>query len=390
MAPRDDVAPANPVRFADTGLGRGWEPAAILTITLLLLSFGLVTLYSTSFLLAQRQGQADYYYVLQQIVAAVLGLAALVVCARLPYRLWRQFAWPAVAVSWVLLMICILPGTEAIAPRINGARRWVRLGVSVQPSEIAMFALVVWTAGLAVRKQEHFRNFRRGLLPFLIVWGALLIPVALEPNLSAAALIGIACALVVFVAGGRIGHFVMLGLAISPILWQQLQVGFRLERLKVWTNLGADPSGVGYQVRQSLIALGSGGVTGVGFAEGRQKAGFLPEPHTDFMFSMIGEEWGFAGVLVLMSLYLALILLGFRIARRAQDAFGEFLAVGLTSVIALHAILHMGVGLGVVPSTGLPLPLISFGRSNLVVTLAAIGVIMSIARGAAPARVRRG
>ena len=390
MAPRDDIAPANPVRFPDTGLGRGWEPAAILVITLLLLSFGLVTLYSTSFLLAQRRGQADYYYVLQQIVAAVIGLAALAACARMPYRWWRRLAWPAVGISWVLLMICILPGTESISPRINGARRWVRLGVSVQPSEIAMFALVVWTAGLAVRKQEHFRNFRRGLLPFLVVWGALLVPVALAPNLSAAALIGIACALVVFVAGGRIGHFVMLGLAISPILWQQLQVGFRLERLKVWTNLGSDPAGVGYQVRQSLIALGSGGVTGVGFAEGRQKAGFLPEPHTDFMFSMIGEEWGFAGVLVLISLYLALILLGFRVARRAQDAFGEFLAVGLTSLIALHAILHMGVGLGVVPSTGLPLPLISFGRSNLVVMLAAIGVIMSVARVATPPRPRRG
>ncbi len=390
MAPRDDIAPSNPVRFPDTGLGRGWEPAAILVITLLLLSFGLVTLYSTTSPLAQHEGRADYYYVLQQIVAAVLGLATLATCARMPYRWWRGLAWPAVAVAWVLLMICVLPGTEAIAPRINGARRWVRLGVSVQPSEIAMFALVVWTAGLAVRKQKHFRNFRRGMVPFLVVWAALLIPVALGPNLSAAALIGIACALVVFVAGGRIGHFVMMGLAISPILWVQLRVGFRWERLLVWRNLGTDPSGVGYQVRQSLIALGSGGMTGVGFAEGRQKAGFLPEPHTDFIFSVIGEEWGFVGVFVLTSLYLALILLGFRVARRAKDAFGEFLAVGLTSLIALHAVLHMGVGLGVVPSTGLPLPLVSFGRSNLVVMLAAIGVLMSVARGRAPARGRRG
>ncbi|MEZ4414909.1 MAG: putative peptidoglycan glycosyltransferase FtsW [Gemmatimonadota bacterium] len=381
MAPRDDIALQGPVRFPDTGLGRGWEPAAVLTITLLLLSFGLVTLYSTSAMLALRDGHADYYYVLQQIMAAALGLAALVVCARMPYGWWRHLAWPLLFACWLLLLVCVIPGTEAIAPRINGARRWIRLGVSIQPSELATFAMLVWTAGLAVRKQEHFKSFSRGLLPFLVVWAAMVVPVALEPNLSTAALMGLASTVVVFAAGGRIGHFVLLGLLVAPALYREMQVSFRAERWAAFLNLGADPTGAGYQVRQSLIALGSGGLTGVGFAEGRQKLGFLPEPHTDFMFSVIGEEWGFAGVLILVVLYLALILFGFRIARRAPDLFGELLAVGLTSLIALHAILHMGVGLGIVPSTGLPLPLISYGKSNLVVTLAIVGVLMSIGRG---------
>jgi cell division protein FtsW len=160
----------------------------------------------------------------------------------------------------------------------------------------------------------------------------------------------------------------------------QLGVGFRLQRLLVFLDPGADPAGAGFQVRQSLIALGSGGVTGVGFGQGRQKFGFLPEPHNDFIFAMIGEEWGLVGVAFVLTLYLVLILVGFRIARRAPDLFGELLAIGFTNLIALHALLHMGVGLGLVPTTGLALPLISFGRSNLLVTMAAVGILMAVAR----------
>jgi cell division protein FtsW len=383
MAPPSDIAVARPVRFPDTGLGRGWEPAALLAITLLLVSFGLVTLYSTSSLLAERQDLADYYFVLQQSGAAALGLLALALCAYVPHGWWRHLAWPLLGVTWILLILLLLPGTESIAPSINGARRWLRLGISFQPSEIAKLTLILWTAALAVRKRGEFRSFSRGLLPFLCVWTFILVPVAAEPDLSTAALTGLAVMLVVFAAGGRIGHFVALGLAMLPVLWFQLSVSFRAERVASFFDPAADLAGAGYQVHQSLIALGSGGVTGVGFAEGRQKFGFLPEPHTDFMFSMIGEEWGFVGVLFLVLLYLAFVLVGFRVARRSPDLFGELLAIGLTSLVALHAGLHMCVGLGLVPSTGLPLPLISYGKSNLVVMLASIGVLMSISRARA-------
>jgi cell division protein FtsW len=186
--------------------------------------------------------------------------------------------------------------------------------------------------------------------------------------------------MVVFVAGGRVAHFVFLGLVMAPFVWLQMGVGFRLARWVAFLNPEADPTGAGFQVRQSLLAIGSGGITGVGFGEGRQKFGFLPEPHNDFIFAMVGEEWGLMGVIFLVGLYLTLILVGFRIARRAADLFGELLAVGLTSLIALHAVLHMSVGLGLVPPTGLALPLISYGRSNLLVTFAAVGMLMAIAR----------
>ena len=387
MAPPVDVAPAGPTTYPDTGLGRGWEPAALMTVTLLLLSFGLVTLYSASSFLAQRQNLPDYYYVLRQATGAALGLGVMVACSRIPYRWWRYLAWPLVGVAWLLLVVVILPGTEAIAPEINGSRRWLRIGITVQPSELAKIAVVVWTAALAVKKREHFRSLSRGLLPFLLVWAALTVPVLLEPDLSTACLLAMLGGVVVFAAGGRIAHFLFLGLAAAPFLWAQLGVGFRSRRLAAFLDPGASPRGAGFQVHQSLVALGSGGLTGVGFGEGRQKFGFLPEPHNDFIFSLIGEEWGLLGVVFVVGLYMALVLVGFRIARWAPDLFGQLLAVGFTSLIALQAVLHAGVGLGLVPPTGLALPLVSYGRSNLIVSLAALGILMSVAREAHRGRV---
>lgn len=381
MAPRPlNVAPAGPATLPETGLGLGWEPAALMGVTLLLFAFGLVTLYSASAFLAHRAGVPDHYYVLRQAAGGALGLGAMVVCSRIPYHWWQKLAWPLLAVTWILLMILVIPGTEEIAPRINGARRWLRVGITIQPSELAKMALIIWTAALAVKKQPHFQSLRKGLLPFLLIWVAVLVPVAAEPDFSTACLMGILVGMVVFVAGGRIAHFGFLGLLLLPLVWAQMGVGFRVARWVSFLNPEADPSGAGFQIRQSLVAIGSGGLTGVGFGAGRQKFGFLPEPHNDFIFAMIGEEWGLMGVLWVVSLYLTLILIGFRIARRAPDLFGELLAVGFTSFIALHALLHMSVGLGLVPTTGLALPFISYGRSNLLVTFAAVGVLMAIAR----------
>ena len=383
MSPRRmDIAPAGPVILPDTGLGRGWEPAVLLMAILLLLSFGLVSLYSASAFLAQRQDLPDYFYVLRQAGGALVGMVVLFGCARVPYRFWRGAAWPLVAATWLLLVVLVLPGTEAIAPEVNGARRWLKVGITIQPSELAKFTIVVWTAMLAVKKAEHFRSFRRGLLPFLVVWGVLVLPILLEPDFSTACMVALLGALVVFAAGGRIAHFALLGAVALPLAWSQLGVAFRAQRILAFLNPEADPAGAGFQVRQSLIALGSGGLTGQGFGEGRQKFGFLPEPHNDFIFAMIGEEWGLLGVLLLVATYLTIVLVGFRVARRAPDAFGQLLAVGLTNLVALQALLHMAVGLGLVPPTGLALPLVSYGRSNLLVTLLALGVLLSITREA--------
>ncbi|MCH7530937.1 MAG: cell division protein FtsW [Gemmatimonadetes bacterium] len=385
-----DVAPAGPILLPDSGLGRGWEGVAVMGLTVLLLSFGLVTLYSASSVLAMRQGLPDTYYLLRQATGAGAGLLVLTACALTPYRWWQRLSWPLLWVSVATLVVLVLPGTEAIAPEIKGSRRWLQVGVvSGQPSEFAKIAVIVWTAAMAVKKAPHFRSLRKGLAPFLVIWSLVLVPIALQPDLSTAVLIGLLGVMIVFAAGVRVSHFLLLGLLIVPFLQKQLAVGFRGDRIEAFLNPAVDPSGAGFQVRQSLVALGSGGLTGVGIGEGRQKFGFLPEAHNDFIFAMIGEEWGLLGVLFLVALYMSIVLVGFRIASRAQDLFGELLALGFTNLIALQAVLHMSVGLGLLPPTGLSLPLVSWGRSNLVVTLAAMGVLISVARAAPGGKAAR-
>jgi cell division protein FtsW len=376
-----DVAPSRPVRLPDSGLGKGWEATAIMGLTLLILSFGFVTLYSASSVHALRQDYPDTYYVLRQATGAGFGLVLLFLCALTPYRVWASLAWPLLVGTAVALLLLVLPWTESIAPEIKGARRWlIFAGATMQPSEIAKIAIVVWTAAIAVRKIEHFQSLRRGLGPFFAVWGLVLLLIALEPDLSTAVVVGLLGTIVVFAAGARVAHFVFLAVLVAPVLGSQLAVGFRAERIQAFLDPLADPSGAGFQVRQSLLALGSGGVSGVGIGEGRQRFGFLPEAHNDFIFAMIGEEWGLVGVVVLVTLYVAVVLVGFRIASRAPDLFGELLAIGFSSLIAVQAILHMAVGLALAPTTGLALPLVSYGRSNLVITLVALGIVMSIAR----------
>jgi cell division protein FtsW len=385
-----DVAPAGPVTLPDAGLGRGWEPAAVVLLTLLLVAFGLVTLYSASSVLAWRQDLPDTYFVLRQAGGAAAGLALLTACALIPYHRWARWAWPLLWTSVGLLVLTVLPGTEAIAPEVNGARRWLRIaGVGLQPSELAKIAVILWTATLAVKKQDQFRSLTQGLGPFFLVWAVVLLPILLQPNLSTALIIATLGLLVVFAAGARVAHFVFLALAVLPFVRDQLEVGFRADRIEAFLNPAQDPSGAGFQLLQSLVAVGSGGVTGVGFGEGRQKFGFLPEAHNDFIFAMVGEEWGLVGVVLLVSTYLALILVGFRIAARAPDLFGELLAVGITSLIALQATLHMAVGLGLLPTTGVALPLFSYGRSGLLATLAALGILVAVARAAPGGRMAR-
>ncbi len=385
-----DIAPAGPVRLPDSGLGRGWEAAALMGLTLLLLSFGLVFLYSASSVLALRETLPDTYFVLRQAAAAGVGVILLVVCALLPYRLWERCAWPILLLSVAGLVAVLLPWTLAMAPEINGARRWLRIGpVNFQPSEVAKLAVIVWTAAIAVKKAEQFRSLRRGLGPFLTVWALVVGLVVLEPDLSTAIVIATLGGLIVFVAGARISHFIFLAALAAPLLWQQVTVGFRADRIEAFLNPAADPTGAGFQVHQSLIALGSGGLSGVGIGEGRQKFGFLPEAHNDFIFAMIGEEWGFLGVLLLVTLYASIVLVGFRIAGRAPDRFGELLAVGCASLIGVQALLHMAVALALAPPTGLTLPLVSYGRSNLIVTLVSLGILVSVARAAPGGKAAR-
>lgn len=378
-AHRGAGAKASTFPLASAGAER-WEPGALLLVVLLLVSFGLVELYSASTFMAQTEGRPPHFYALRQATGVLPGVLLCAILARIDYRRLQAAAWPLLGVVLLMLLLLVMPGTEGIAPRVNGARRWLRLGVTVQPSELAKIALIVWTAALAVKKQDRLHSLRKGLLPFLVVWFLVLAPVIAQPNFSAALLLALLAALVLFAGGARIGHFILLGIVAVPLLWNQVAgASYRLKRVVAFLDPSADPAAF-YQSHQSLIAIGSGGVTGRGLGEGQQKFGFLPEPHNDFLFSMIAEEWGFIGVAFTVLLFTVFAVAGYRIAARAPDLFGYLLGIGMTNLIVVSALLHMGIALALLPTTGVTLPFMSYGRSGLIVSFAAVGVLLSLAR----------
>jgi cell division protein FtsW len=280
--------------------------------------------------------------------------------------------------SMLLLLIVILPFTESIAPRIRGSRRFL-IGSSLQPSELGKIAVIVWTSMLIVKKGETLRRLTKGLLPFLVVIGVLDLLVALEPDLSVAMMYTLIMAIILFAGGVRIGHFVVLGIIAVPVLWGQMQrLNYALLRMTAFFDPGSAPTHLNDQLRQSLIAVGSGQVFGVGLGQGRQQLGFLPLAYDDFIAGSIGEEWGFIGLSVVILAFALYAFLGFRIARKARSQFLQLTAVGITATIVITAFLHIGVAIGLLPTTGLTLPFISYGRSNMVLSLLMTGILANI------------
>jgi len=363
-------------------IDRAWEARLLAVVTAVLVVFGIAAVYGASSLVTTSGGQVGASFALRQAVGAAVGGIVATILARLDYHRWRDWAWPLLGVTAFLLVIPLLPFTHAITPTINGSRRWVNLGiVSLQPSELAKFAVVAWCAMLAAKKGDAIRSFRRGLLPFLVILVPLAGLIFLEPNLSMALLVAILAGVVLFTAGARIGHFLLLGTAAVPVLYGAVaSAQYRLARVLTFLNPGAAPTEATWQVQQSLTGIGAGQLLGVGVGQGQQKLGYLTYAYSDFIFSTIGEEWGFLGVLAIAVLFGTFLWLGFRIARAAGDPFGQLLATGITAMIGLSVVLHIGVTLAVIPATGVTLPFISYGRSSLIVTLAATGVLASVAR----------
>lgn len=355
-----------------------WETRLLTVVTATLVVFGIANTYGA--LSLQTAGGGGAGFALRQFVGAMLGLLGLSVVSRIDYHLWRRFAWPLLFATIVVLLILLLPGTERIAPRINGARRWVDIGpVNFQPSEIARLAIIVWCAALAAKKGPQVREFKKGMLPFLVGIGAVALLIFLQPNLTMATLVTLLGMIVLFSAGAKIGHFILLGFGVLLLLFEKIQSAqYRMARWTTFLNPG-DASDAGMQIHQSLVGIGSGRLLGVGFGEGQQKL-FLPYAYSDFIFSTIGEEWGFVGVLLVVLLFGLFLWLGFRIARSAPDPFGQFLAVGITAMIGITAVMHMAVSLALMPTTGLTLPFISYGRSSLVISLVSTGILINIGR----------
>jgi len=355
---------------------------ALLVVTLSLVAFGLISVYSASSYVAQAQGLEDSHFLFQQASRAGIGLVALAVASLINYRLYRKLAWPMLGLTVLMLIPLLIPGTESIAPRINGARRWLDLGVTIQPSEFAKISVLLWTAAVAVKKQDRLQSFRYGLLPFLLVLGLVCVLVLLEPHFSATLMIAAVAATVLFAAGARMGHFALLVGAALPVVWLQImRAGYRAARVTAFLNPDSTAAAGGYQLKQSLMAVGSGGLFGVGFGRSSLKMSYLPEPQNDFIFSIIAEEWGFIGAAVVILLFLAWALIGLKISRSAPDLFGRLVAVGITALVAFAAFGHMAVALGLMPTTGINLPFISAGGTNLILMLGTTGILLNISKG---------
>jgi cell division protein FtsW len=367
---------------ATTDLTHRWrmgiEARALVILTGVFLAFGLATVYSASAIVEMQAGYGHAHLLVRQLIGMAVGVGLFAIAAKMDAQLWEKLAWPIMILSLVLLLIVILPFTVGIAPRIHGARRFL-FGSSVQPSELGKLAVILWTSMLVVKKGPALRRLTKGLLPFLVVIGTMDILVMLEPDLSAAMMFTLVMGIILFAGGVRIGHFVALGVMLIPLVYVKIErLNYVLLRMSAFFDPGAAPLEVSYQLRQSLIAVGSGEILGVGFGRGRQQYGFLPFGYDDFIAGHIGEEWGFVGLTLLILAFAIYAALGFRIARKARSPFLQLVAVGLTVTMVLTAYLHIGVATGLLPTTGLTLPFISYGRSNLILSLVMTGILINI------------
>lgn len=358
-----------------------WETRLLAVVVATLVVFGIVAVYGASSMTEESGRIVGHRFALTQLTGAAFGGVLLIIASQVDYYYWRRLAWPLLLVTIALLLIPVLPFTDAIAPERNGARRWILIGpASFQPSELARLAVVVWCAMLATKKGDRVREFRKGVLPFVSVLALVFLLVLLQPNLSMALLITMLGGVVLFAAGAKIGHFLILLMVGTVLAYNRIEgAQYRLARVVTWLG-GGDEQGGGFQIGQSIMGFGSGQFFGLGLGEGQQKLGYLPYAYSDFVFSSIGEEWGFLGVCVLLALYATFCWLGFRIARTTSEPFGQLLAIGLTVAVGLTAFMHMAVNLGMMPTTGLTLPFVSFGRSSLVITLLGAGVLINIGR----------
>ena len=366
--PRADVR----VRWRMSSDARG-----LILVSAVLLAFGLAVLYSASAIVAINEGRESAFYLVRQLTGAIGGMVVFAIAAKVDAEKLRRWAWPLMWFTIVTMTAAlILP--ESIAPRVHGSRRFL-FDRSFQPSELGKLAVVAWVSMLLLKKGDQMRRLTKGTVPFLVMIGVLDVLAALEPDLSVAMLYTLLMAILLFAGGVRIGHFVALGVIATPLLWTKIEkVQYAILRMNSFFDPGSAPAAVGYQLRQSLVAVGSGGPLGRGFGEGFQQYGFLPFPYSDFIASNIGEEWGFVGLAGITILFAAYCLLGLRIARQARSPFLQLVAVGLTFTTVITAYLHIGVVIGLLPTTGLTLPFVSYGRSNLVLTMLFTGILVNI------------
>lgn len=362
------------------GENNGSPDYFLVGIILALLAVGLVFLSSASVILATQQFKNPYFYFKKQLFAGALGgLAVCYLMSKIPYQKWKPFTFFGLAASLILLALVFIPG---IGRSSGGAARWFKLGpVNFQPAEFTKLALIFYLSAWLSNKGEKVKDFHESFLPFVFVIIVLAVLIIKQPDVGTLGILIVVALSIFFAAGAKLRHiwiFILSGIA---ALWILIKAApYRMQRFLVFLNPKIDPQGIGYQINQALIAIGSGGILGLGIGFSRQKFNYLPEPMGDSIFAIICEETGLIGALIILILFSLLAWRGYRIAKNAPDKFGKLLAVGITSWIVFQALINIAAITSLIPLTGVTLPFISYGSSSLFMVLAGMGVLASISR----------
>jgi cell division protein FtsW len=347
-------------------------------VVVALVAFGVVMVYSASAVYANKEFGDGSHYLVRQASYAALGLFVMIAVARFDYHRYRLLTYPALAGAIGLLLVVAL----GLGHSAGGASRWIRVGpVNLQPSEGAKLALILWLAYSLSKKRDRIRTFKVGFLPHVLMAGLLMLLCLKQPDFGSAVMIGALTCVMLFAAGTKTGHILAAFVVAAPVGWALVASSpYRMRRIKAFLEPFEHRYDVGYQIAESLMSFGAGGPTGVGIGDSRQKLFFLPEAHTDFISAIIGEELGFVGIVALLLAFTAVVIFGFRIAMRASDDYGTWLAVGITMFIGLQAYTNLAVAMGMLPTKGLVLPFISYGGSSLLVNCTAVGILLNVSR----------
>jgi cell division protein FtsW len=351
----------------------------IMLMAIALTCFGVVMVYSASSVMAAKRFHDGFFFLKRQGLFALLGFGVMLLVMRVDYHTWKRAAVPGLLLCLVLLCLVLIPG---IGGKAGGSSRWIKLpGFNLQPSEMAKLALIMYMAYSLEKKQDKVKSLTAGFIPYMIVLMFLIGFLVLQPDLGGALTLACVAMVMLFAAGTRLVYIFSMLLLAMPFLIYKLSTGYHKGRMEAFLDPWSDPEGKGFQIIQSWLALGTGGVFGQGLGEGKQKLFYLPEAHTDFILSVVGEELGFLGVLVIIGMFFLLVQRAMRIAVAAPDTFGRFLALGIAVLFGIEATVNMGVVTGLLPTKGLALPFISYGGSSLLISLFAVGILLNISSG---------
>jgi cell division protein FtsW len=351
----------------------------LLILTLTLLAIGLIMVYSASAVWAEYKFDDSFFFAKRQMLFAGVGIIAMFFIMNIDYWTWRTWAKVLTIICFVLLILVLIPGVGNMR---NGSRSWIGIGAfSVQPSEFMKLAMIAFLAKFLSERQKFITSFKKGLAPSLGIVFLAFGMIMLQPDLGTGTVMVGTCIVMIFIAGARIRHFVVLGLiGVAAFAALVVSAPYRMKRITSFLDPWQDPLGSGFQIIQSLFAIGPGGLFGLGLGESRQKFFYLPEPQTDFIFAILAEELGFIGGSFILLLFSLLLWRGIRIALGAPDLYGSFLAVGIIAMVAIQVMINIGVVTGLMPVTGITLPFLSYGGSSLTLMLMAIGVLLNISR----------